>query len=582
MGSNYLSKVLRQGGEIWGALSLVRDNWQNVLTGLGTSRDKTAYGRFVRLSEINETELTSLYHQNDTARKIVALKPQEMMRQGFAVSVDDDTEASSAVSKDLRRLDVGLNVRDAMIWGRLYGGAVVIIGADDGGGAEEPLNEDAIRSVKFLHVVDKRYLVPDTYFEDPLNDENFGEPQTYRVVTRRGATNVVIHRSRLLVFGGSHTSDEERDRLGGWDHSVITPVYDVLRMFDSVWKSAEHLMSDASQAVFKIQGLMSMLAGGQKDVLQTRMQLVDMSRSVARALLLDAEAGEEFTREASSFTDAQNMLEKFMMRLASAVDIPVTILMGRSPAGQNATGDADFRWFYDTIRTAQENELRPQLEKLVRLVMLAADGPTGGKEPEAWGLSFAPLWQNTPSEQAELEKKHAEKDKLYIDAGVVLPEEVALSRYRPEGWSADTTIDRELREEMLEAEATMPAATDEPADNEPVDEPEPAESTKTAGKVVLAPTDIKIITRVNEGRAASGLSPLTEEEGGNLFIAEFEARAAAVGAAEGDVAADEIKPEGDEPEPPIPPTPPGFGAPDDEPPVPPAQPPESEPEPDDE
>lgn len=430
--------------------------------------------------------------------------------------------------------------------------------------------------------MDKRYLVPDTYFEDPLNDENFGEPQTYRVVTRRGATNVVIHRSRLLVFGGSHTSDEERDRLGGWDHSVITPVYDVLRMFDSVWKSAEHLMSDASQAVFKIQGLMSMLAGGQKDVLQTRMQLVDMSRSVARALLLDAEAGEEFTREASSFTDAQNMLEKFMMRLASAVDIPVTILMGRSPAGQNATGDADFRWFYDTIRTAQENELRPQLEKLVRLVMLAADGPTGGKEPEAWGLSFAPLWQNTPSEQAELEKKHAEKDKLYIDAGVVLPEEVALSRYRPEGWSADTTIDRELREEMLEAEATMPAATDEPADNEPVDEPEPAESTKTAGKVVLAPTDIKIITRVNEGRAASGLSPLTEEEGGNLFIAEFEARAAAVGAAEGDVAADEIKPEGDEPEPPIPPTPPGFGAPDDEPPVPPAQPPESEPEPDDE
>jgi phage-related protein (TIGR01555 family) len=550
MSNNRISKVLEQGGAIWKGLRLVRDNWQNVFTGLGTSRDKTVFGSFVRLAEISESELTSLYHQNDTARKVVALKPQEMMRQGFAVNIEDDTEAASATMDDLRRLGAGLKVRDGMIWGRLYGGCAIIIGADDQGGSEEELNENAIRSVKFLQVVDKRYLMPETYYDDPLNDEHFGEPETYRIVTRRGSTDMVVHRSRLLIFGGTHTSDEERDRLGGWDHSVLAPVYDVIRMFDSVWKSGEHLMSDASQAVFKIQGLMAMLAGGQKDVLQTRMQLVDMSRSVARALLLDADAGEEFSREPSSFTDAATMLDKFMMRLSSAVDIPVTILMGRSPAGQNATGESDFRWFYDTVRTSQENELKPQLERLVRILMLATDGPTKGKEPEGWSIKFAPLWQNTPSEQAELEKKTAEKDAIYINAQVLLPEEVALSRYRTEGWSAETTIDRDLREGMVEAEKKTLDEPVESVEDKPTDEPESTEA--VTGKVVLAPTDQKVITRVNEGRASSGLPPLSEAEGGNMFISEFEAMLAAkgeaVGAAEGEVEAEEIKPESDEPD----------------------------------
>lgn len=450
---NYLTKVLEKGSDVWSALRLVRsDNWQNVLTGLGTARDKTVFGSFVNLSEVSETELTALYHQNDTAKRIVALKPQEMMRKGFIVNVEDDTEASSKIDKSLRDLQAGLRVRDGMIWGRLYGGSAVVIGADDGGEAHEPLNEAAIKSVKFLHVVDKRHLQPESFFEDPLNDEFFGQPQTYRITPRRGATNLVVHRSRLLLFGGAHTSDEERDRLGQWDHSVLRTVYDALRQFDSAWKSAEHLMTDASQAVFKIQGLMAMIAGGQKDVLQTRMQLVDMSRSVARALLLDADGGEEFTRENSSFTDAASMLDKFMLRLASAAETPVTILMGQSPSGMNATGESDFRWFYDTIATAQQNELRPELEKLIRIIMLAKDGPTNGAEPEVWSIKFAPLWQETPTEQAALEKTTAEKDKIYLDTGVVLPEEIALSRFRTEGWSPETQIDRDARITVLEAE----------------------------------------------------------------------------------------------------------------------------------
>lgn len=474
-----LSKVFAQGASLWQALRF--DNWQNVFTGLGTARDKNQFGRFHSLTNVRETELNALYHQNDTAKRIVALKPQEMMRKGFAVNIEDDTEASTDVGEALIDLKTGMKVRDAMIWGRLWGGGVVIIGADDGQPADQPLNENNIKTVKFLHVVDKRHLVPESFFEDPLNDEFFGLPQTFRITPRRGATNLLVHRSRMLIFGGAHTSDEERDRLGGWDHSILEAIYPVLRQFDNVWQAAEHLMSDASQAVFKIQGLMSMIAGGQKDILQTRMQLVDMSRSVARALLLDADAGEEFTREATSFTDAEKMLDKFMLRLASAAEAPVTILMGQSPAGMNATGESDFRWFYDTIATAQKNDLLPELKKLVRILMLSKDGPTKGVEPDSWSIKFAPLWELTPTEQAALEKTTAEKDVTYINADVILPEEVAVSRFRTEGFSVETQIDRELREKFLKSEKELPA------EKEPTVPPPPFGGAPPAPPVPPAP-----------------------------------------------------------------------------------------------
>ena len=505
---NYLSDSLKKGSELWQAVRLIRsDNWQNVMTGFGTTRDKTTYGRFYGKRRITDTELSNLYHQSDVAKRAIALKPQEMVRQGWAVGIEDDEgDIATALVKKLREIGAATHIRDAMIWARLYGGSGIIIGADDGFEAELPLNETSITAVNFLHVIDRRHMMPEAPIEDTM-DPNFGKPEFYRINPTDGRGGFRIHHSRLILFGGAHTDPEERQRLGGWDHSVIEAMYDTLRQFASVWQASEQLMSDASQAVFKIQGLMSMIAGGQKEDLQTRMQLVDMSRSVARALLLDADGGEEFTRQSSSFTDASVMLDKFMMRLAAATDIPVTILMGRSPAGQNATGDADFRWFYDNVRTAQENDLRPCLERLIEIIFASREGPTGGNVPAEWELRFNPLWQMTPAEQAELQNKQADTDTKYIQSGVLLPEEAALSRFKTEGWSSDTQIDRDLRDQMLNAPEE--SELEEPA-------PEPEED-----EVVLGPADAAVVLTVNEARAAQGLAPWPNTEEGAMTVLEF-------------------------------------------------------------
>jgi hypothetical protein len=44
-------------------------------------------------------------------------------------------------------------------------------------------------------------------------------------------------------------------------------------------------------------------------------------------------------------------------------------------------------------------------------------------------------------EQADLRKTTADTDVAYINAGVLLPEEVALSRFGSGTWSAETAVD---------------------------------------------------------------------------------------------------------------------------------------------
>ena len=65
-----------------------------------------------------------------------------------------------------------------------------------------------------------------------------------------------------------------------------------------------------------------------------------------------------------------------------------TRLLGQSPAGLSATGDSDTRNYYDMIAARQELDLRPQLERLDKLILRSA-----GVDPAALTFEFRPLWQ---------------------------------------------------------------------------------------------------------------------------------------------------------------------------------------------
>jgi hypothetical protein len=141
-----------------------------------------------------------------------------------------------------------------------------------------------------------------------------------------------------------------------------------------------------------------------------------------------------------------------MMRLASAADMPVTVLFGRSPAGMNATGESDRLLWAQTVESAQSIVADPAFTELAALVFASSDGPTRGQVPDAWDVVFPPLVHMTEEQVVKNRKTVAETDAIYIDRGVLLPEEVAMNRFRPTGFSSETTIEVAEREMMLAEE----------------------------------------------------------------------------------------------------------------------------------
>ena len=74
------------------------------------------------------------------------------------------------------------------------------------------------------------------------------------------------------------------------------------------------------------------------------------------------------------------------------------------------------------------------------MIQLSSNGSTNGKLDEDWKIEFNPLWQPTEAEVVETRNKQADTDMKYIQAGVLTPEEVAISRFGGDEYSSETIL----------------------------------------------------------------------------------------------------------------------------------------------
>lgn len=411
------SPKLSKGDEYEGGIGFRDDGWQNAQMGYGTARDKLQYGFHASSQRLSDEELSTLYYSDDVAAKLVEKRPEESFRRGYKLCCEGKEQQASELYKEAQALQLDARMQEAFTWGRAFGGALLVLGIE-GGDPATPLVESTVRGIRFLNVVDRRFAAVRSFYADPLQP-NYGQAETYSIAGIGGRVTVV-HESRVIRFDGCAVDSMKRVELAGWTYSVLQRPYEVMRSFATAFQAAGILTADASQAVFKLKGLFDMIASGEKTRLQTRMQMVELTRSTARPLLLDTD-GESFERVKTDFSGYPEMLDRMIARLASSVDMPVTLLMGTSPGGQNATGESDFRHWYDSIASQQLKELTPKLLRFYRIL-------SRGKL-DHMTIEWLPLYEPTEQEAAQAEFTRAQADGLYIDKGVLLPEQVAIGRF---------------------------------------------------------------------------------------------------------------------------------------------------------
>ena len=479
----HTSKIVDSRGR---HLRVVSDGWENTITGHRTTRDKLTGTQVQAVAPSTDRQtLEDIYHGDDLGARMVDELVGDMLRKWIRLSVtlteQSDAEANVNAADDmmsaLDQLKARQRLKEALTWAQVFGGSIVFIGADDGGGEDvaamaQPLRENAIRSITTLDVYDRWDVDIESEYTDPLNPK-FGQPETYRLRNAgsvRGGANLpemVIHETRTLRFDGVRVNRRRLLRNAGWHDSAYVRTQEVLGDFGISWTSASHLLADFAPMVFTSPGLSVSLAQDGPNVILDRMGTMDMCRSTVRMVPIDE--GESLERKATPLSGMPDLLDRMILRMCAAARMPVTKLFGQSPSGLTATAEGDLAFWYDRVAQQQDADLRCQLERLVDLLWLSADGPTRGQEPSSWALTFEPLWQMDEAEEAQARKTQAETDAIYIDNQVLMPDEVARSRFGGDRYSFETQLDQDIRSESddipppeLEAAPQQPEPETEP------------------------------------------------------------------------------------------------------------------------
>jgi phage-related protein (TIGR01555 family) len=415
------------------------DGWINVLTGLG------AAGRDKRLASVavpetfNQQTLEDLYRADDIAQKMVDRIPKEMFRAGYEIKAKTP-KIQEGIREYMGRLNADESFRQAIKWARLHGGVGVILGVNDGRQAYEPVDWKGIKSIDWMAVLDRWQLQWRTIQTD-LTKPGFGLPLTYQIQSvnaESAQANQEIHADRVIRFEGIEIPSRAFITNNYWGDSVLSAPFAPLQNFNGAFDSAGHIMHDFLQRVFEMENLTDLLASGEDGLVQQRMQLLDMTRSVVRAIVI--QKGESFKQDAANLSGIPEMLKAISNRLVAASGMPHTVLLGEGSEGQT-TGRSEETDFYNSISHEQETYLKPKQLKLIEYILAAKDGPKA--EIKSINIAYNPLWQMDDAEEAGIYKTKAEADSLYLQNGVVDPDEVAKARFSSP--DSEIQIEQELR-----------------------------------------------------------------------------------------------------------------------------------------
>ena len=115
-------------------LPMIRDNLINFVTGLGTSKDPTTAAQHV-LPIINRLELETAYRSNWLAKRIVNAPAEDATREWRmwqASAKQIELLENAEIAFDLQR-----KLKQTLVRARLYGGAALVLGVEQGEPDEE-------------------------------------------------------------------------------------------------------------------------------------------------------------------------------------------------------------------------------------------------------------------------------------------------------------------------------------------------------------------------------------------------------------------------------------------------------------
>ncbi|MBK8199222.1 MAG: DUF1073 domain-containing protein [Acidobacteria bacterium] len=398
------------------------DSYASLVTGLGTPGiDKSINGALAMGTVVSDQHLLQLYRNDFLARQVVDVPADDATRPWRVWN--GEAKDNSALFDEEKRLRVRDRVRQALKQARLFGGAALVI-HDGQADLSKPFIAASVKKggLKALVVANRMELQPQAlnkFVNDPA-DPHYGIPEMWNWTQKRFVQqgHKTIHHSRLVFITHGDAIDDGTRAEWWWGDSALEPVLSAIGDASGARSAATHLMQEANVDVIQTEGLLGRLetVKGREQVL-TAAGLMSASKSNYRLLMLDK--SQEYSRNAFSFGGIKDIVEIQHALVAAAADIPITRLLGRSPAGMNATGESDMLNYFAMLTAIQESTLSPCMssfdEALIRSTF-------GDMKAALWYD-----WRRPDTLTEDMRVKHAEiraKTVQTLAATGVMPEPV--------------------------------------------------------------------------------------------------------------------------------------------------------------
>ena len=442
------------------------DGYVNLLNKYGTSQDNSEAYQFEREPIIPDMQLTGLYEGNGLFSKIIDTPAEEALKHGFDLNLKND-EVNAFVEEALDELEWEEKAATAIKWARLYGGALIVMLINDGGGLEQPVNWQNIKSIDELRVYERAIVQPDyssLYRQDygGKGESNrvskFGQPEFYYVSSVYGSFRV--HESRCLVFRNGVLPEQTSNSIYRfWGMPEYVRIRRALRETVTAHTDSVKLLERSVQAIYSMKGLATLLTtdDGENQVLK-RLNVIDTARGILNSLVIDAD-GENYDFKTFQFSGVKDVIDATCNMLSALTNIPQTILFGRSPAGMNATGTSDFESYYNFVEKIQRLMLKRNLRTLLDVIFRAGIASGAVEEEPDYKLEFNPLWSLSDTEQATVDQTKAQTAQIkaqtaqvYVDMQALDPTEVRKRLASDEEFDVEDIISEgEDEDDLLQA-----------------------------------------------------------------------------------------------------------------------------------
>lgn len=435
-----ITKLRRGAAIIEGTQDQFRqDGYTNLLNKYGTMQDNSMGYSYSQEPVITDLELIRLYEGNGLFTKIIDRPSEEAVKHGFDIDYGDE-DIAEYVDDRLDELEFEDKFATAQKWARLYGGSIIVMLCDDGGGLEEPLDWNKVTTIEELRVFERAIVQADYtslynfHFFDTMNGKKpFGQPEYYHVYSMYGY--FTVHYSRCLIFRNGRLPEHTTNALYRyWGMPEYVKINRALRECITSHEDGVKLLERSVQAIYKMKNLAQLLStdAGEDKVLQ-RLQVIDMARGILNSIAIDTD-GEDYDFKTLPMSGVKDVIDSTCNMLSAVTNIPQTILFGRSPAGMNSTGENDLENYYNMVENIQKQNMKKNARTVIDLIL--KQGMIEGKIPEVpkYKMKFAALWSTSESEQADISQKKAQTEQtkaqtaqVYIDSGVLDPSEVRKS-----------------------------------------------------------------------------------------------------------------------------------------------------------